>query len=114
MRQAAAVTFPSYLREHPGGSKWLLHDEYEKLLVDGCYAELAPRWGQRLIGPGSALRSHCWTMIVALLIFAAGGGVSLIEGIRHMVDPHEVEYAGWNYALLAVAVAPELRSVVEV
>ena len=68
IHQFAAVTFPGYLREHPGGSKWLLHDEYEKLLVDRCYAELAPRWGRRLIGPESALRSHCWTMIVALVV----------------------------------------------
>jgi cation diffusion facilitator family transporter len=56
---------------------------------------------------GHGKELYFWTLIVALLVFAAGGGVSLVEGIRHMLDPHPVEHAGWNYALLAMAGAAE-------
>jgi len=70
-RLLADQPFPRYLKDHPGDSKWFLHDAYEKELVDQCYAELLPVWSRRLLGTELALRSQCWSMIVALVVETA-------------------------------------------
>ena len=44
------------------------HDAYEKKLVDRCYAALLPKWQRQLAGAEIALRSQCWSMIVALVV----------------------------------------------
>src|SRR3546814_20202584 len=36
---------------------------------------------------GHARELYFWTFIVALLIFALGAGVSIYEGISHLIDP---------------------------
>ena len=50
---------------------------------------------------------YFWTLIVAILIFAVGGGMSVFEGVVHIRDPHLVRDPGWNYAILAVAFVAE-------
>ena len=44
---------------------------------------------------------YFWSLIVAISIFAVGGGVSIYEGVRHLRQPVEMENANWNYAVLA-------------
>jgi len=44
-----------------------------------------------------------WSFIVALLIFALGGGVALYEGIKHLLYPRATTNAGWNYLVLVFA-----------
>ena len=45
-----------------------------------------------------------WSLIVAVLIFGVGGGVSVYEGIlRLMAPPEPIHHVGWNYAILAAA-----------
>lgn len=44
-----------------------------------------------------------WSFIVALLIFALGGGVALYEGIKHLMHPRVMANAGWNYLVLVFA-----------
>ena len=39
--------------------------------------------------------------VVALLIFALGGGVSILEGIRHIQHPPALSHLGWNHFILA-------------
>ena len=67
-RQLAESPYPTYLSRHPGENKWFVHDAYEKQLVDQCYAELLPKWQKRLAGAELMLKSHCWSMIVALVV----------------------------------------------
>jgi cation diffusion facilitator family transporter len=50
---------------------------------------------------------YFWTMIVAILIFALGGGMSFYEGIRHILQPVEVKDPFWNYVVLGVAMVAE-------
>jgi len=42
-------------------------------------------------------------LIVGVLIFAVGGGMSVYEGINHILHPKEPEKLAWSYAVLGVA-----------
>jgi len=44
-----------------------------------------------------------WSLIVAVLIFGAGGGVSAYEGILHIMQPRRIEDAFWSYVTLGAA-----------
>jgi cation diffusion facilitator family transporter len=56
---------------------------------------------------GHGLELYFWTLIVAILIFGAGGGISIYEGILHMLHPQPVEDPFWNYVVLGAAVVFE-------
>lgn len=44
-----------------------------------------------------------WSFVVALLIFAIGGGFSIREGIKHLQHPQSLNNFGWNYLVLTLA-----------
>ena len=44
-----------------------------------------------------------WSFIVALLIFALGGGIAIYEGIKHLQHPKSLSNVGWNYLILVLA-----------
>jgi cation diffusion facilitator family transporter len=46
---------------------------------------------------------YFWSFVVALLIFALGAGVSLYEGVRHVLQPEPIRQAHVNYIVLALA-----------
>ena len=46
---------------------------------------------------------YFWTLIVGVLIFAVGGGMSVYEGIMHILHPTLPEKLAWSYAVLGVA-----------
>ncbi len=46
---------------------------------------------------------YFWSLIVAITIFAVGGGLSLYEGITHILHPEPLEDAFWNYIVLGCA-----------
>jgi cation diffusion facilitator family transporter len=46
---------------------------------------------------------YFWTLIVAIVIFAVGGGISAYEGLLHILNPKPVEHPVWNYVVLALA-----------
>lgn len=52
-------------------------------------------------GYGSEL--YFWTLIVAVLVFALGGGVSILEGIEHLKHPEPPENPAVNYVVLLFA-----------
>ncbi|MGB7480381.1 MAG: cation diffusion facilitator family transporter [Burkholderiaceae bacterium] len=41
------------------------------------------------------------SLIVAILIFGFGGGISAYEGVTHILNPHPIENPGWTYIVLA-------------
>ena len=53
---------------------------------------------------------YFWSLIVAILLFAIGGGMSVYEGITHFEHPQPQTNIGWNYATLAVALGFEAFS----
>ncbi|HEX7439684.1 MAG TPA: cation diffusion facilitator family transporter [Caldimonas sp.] len=46
---------------------------------------------------------YFWSLIVAVLIFGVGGGVSMYEGILHVLDPAPLADPFWNYVVLGCA-----------
>ena len=52
---------------------------------------------------GHSKELYFWGLIVAVLIFAIGGGMSFYEGIKHIQHPETLEDAGWNYVVLGIS-----------
>jgi cation diffusion facilitator family transporter len=71
------------------------------LMFYGLYKSKKPPDKKHPFGHGREL--YFWTLIVALSIFAVGGGVSIYEGVLHLMHPVKVENPVWNYAVLGVS-----------
>jgi cation diffusion facilitator family transporter len=52
---------------------------------------------------GSGKELYFWTLIVAILIFAIGGGISIYGGIIRVLDPQPLRDLYWSYGVIAVA-----------
>lgn len=52
---------------------------------------------------GHGLELYFWTFLVAILIFAVGGGMSFYEGIVHLRRPEALRDPSWNYVVIAAA-----------
>jgi cation diffusion facilitator family transporter len=46
---------------------------------------------------------YFWSLIVAVLIFGVGGGISIYEGVLHMLYPEPMRDPKWNYIVLGFA-----------
>jgi cation diffusion facilitator family transporter len=53
---------------------------------------------------------YFWTLIVGMLIFGLGGGMSIVTGVFHIVHRTSAESAWWSYAVLAAAAIFETTS----
>jgi cation diffusion facilitator family transporter len=71
------------------------------LMLLGAYRSRKPPDAAHPFGHGREL--YFWTLIVAVLIFAVGGGMSLYEGIIHLAHPATTENPAWSYAVLGMA-----------
>lgn len=79
------------------------------LLVGNRLSRRAPT-PEHPFGHGKEL--YFWGLIVAMLIFGVGGGVSAYEGILRVLDPTPMRDPSWNYLVLAVAAIMEGTSFV--
>lgn len=50
---------------------------------------------------------YFWSLIVAVLIFGLGGGVSFYEGVSHLRHPQPLRDPFWNYVVLGAAIVFE-------
>ena len=71
------------------------------LLLVGLRLSQRPATPEHPFGHGKEL--YFWSLIVAVLIFGLGGGVSFFEGIQHIRHPEPMQDPFWNYVVLAVA-----------
>jgi len=71
------------------------------LLLVGIRASQRKASAEHPFGHGKEL--YFWSLIVAILIFGVGGGVSAYEGIQHIRHPVALESAFWSYVVLAMA-----------
>ncbi|GLU50592.1 cation transporter [Dyadobacter frigoris] len=73
----------------------------ELLLLLGISRSKKPADQGHPFGHGKEL--YFWALIVGILIFALGGGMSLYEGITHIQHPEPLKDPKWNYIVLAVS-----------
>lgn len=71
------------------------------LLLYGLHRARQPADERFPFGHGKEV--YFWSFIVALLIFAVGAGVSLYEGILHILHPEPISNPTVSYAVLAAA-----------
>lgn len=80
------------------------------VLLWGMRASRKPPDADHPFGYGQEL--YFWTFIVAVLIFSIGGGMSIYEGIGHILGKHKSEPGIWDYAVLGFAAVFEAITVV--
>lgn len=62
---------------------------------------------------GYGLEIYFWSFVVAIFVFALGGGVALYEGIHHLMEPKTAEgNPWWNIGVLIVAMLIEGSSLI--
>jgi cation diffusion facilitator family transporter len=71
------------------------------LLLLGLKKSRKPPDANHPFGHGKEL--YFWSLIVAVALFGIGGGMSVYEGITHLIHPHSLEDPTWNYATLGLA-----------
>ena len=105
-----AIAVTKFIAASITGSSAMLSEGIHSVVDTGN--ELLLLWGLRLskqpaddshpFGYGQEL--YFWTLIVALFIFAIGGGMSIYEGIEHVRHPEPLTDPRWNYGVLGLAV----------
>jgi cation diffusion facilitator family transporter len=71
------------------------------LMLLGVFKSRKPPDSDHPFGHGHEL--YFWTLVVGVLVFAVGGGMSVYEGILHIVHPVETENPVWSYSVLGIA-----------
>jgi cation diffusion facilitator family transporter len=80
----------------------------EVLLLYGLRRAARPPDELHPLGHGREL--YFWSFIVTILIFALGAGVSLYQGIHHIIRPEPMTHVIVNYVVLGLALVFELGS----
>ena len=73
----------------------------EVLLLYGAWRAERPPDERHPFGYGREV--YFWSFMVSVLLFALGAGVSVWEGVRHVLKPHAVEHPLVSYAVLGLA-----------
>jgi len=86
----------------------MLSEAIHSLVDTGNGALLLVGWRQSQKPPdethpfGHGKELYFWPLIVAILVFSLGGGMSIYEGVTHIVHPHRGDPT-WNYIVLGIA-----------
>jgi len=100
---AAAITRSSAMLSE--GIHSLVDTGNQLLLLYGLRRAKLPPDNEFPFGHGKEL--YFWSFVVAILIFAVGAGVSVYEGVLHILHPEPVEKPAVNYIVLGLAMVFE-------
>jgi len=75
------------------------------LLLYGLHRAALPP--DELFPFGHGKEIYFWSFVVAILIFALGAGISLYEGIIHILAPSQMQNATVNYLIIGVSLVFE-------
>lgn len=103
---AAAVTGSSAMVSEAVHS--LVDTGNEVLLLHGMRRARRRADHEHPLGYGREL--YFWSFIVALLLFAVGAGVSIIQGVIHVRDPEPIENVAVSYVVLGLSLVFESGS----
>lgn len=96
---AAAVTGSSAMVSE--GIHSLVDTGNEGLLLFGANRSLQPADAVHPFGYGKEI--YFWGLIVAVMLFGVGGGMSIYEGISHLLHPVPLSEPNWNYWVLGLS-----------
>lgn len=77
----------------------------QALILLGLRRSKRPADARHPFGYGKEL--YFWSLIVAIILFALGGGLSIYEGLSHLRHPTELGDPTMSYIVLAIAFAVE-------
>lgn len=77
----------------------------QSLLLLGTHLSEKPADENHPFGHGKEL--YFWGLVVAIILFGLGGGMSIYEGITHLQHPSERGDPLWNYVVLGIAFVAE-------
>ncbi|MAZ76801.1 MAG: cation transporter [Micavibrio sp.] len=100
---AAAMTGSSAMLSE--GVHSLVDTGNQGLLLYGLKASKKPADKNFPFGHGKEV--YFWSFVVAILIFAVGAGISIYEGIHHILHPAEIGNPMINYIVLGLAMVFE-------
>jgi cation diffusion facilitator family transporter len=100
---AAVVTGSSAMLSE--GIHSLVDTGNQVLLLYGLRRAQQPADSQFPFGHGKEI--YFWSFVVAILIFAVGSGISIYEGIRHILHPASITDSFINYIVLGLAMVFE-------
>jgi len=75
------------------------------LLLLGIHRSKRPADAKHPYGYGKEL--YFWALMVAIVLFGLGGGISIYEGVKHIVEPREPGDPMWSYVVLGFAFVVE-------
>ena len=96
---AASITGSSAMLSE--GIHSLVDTGNQVLLLYGLKRAAKPADADFPFGYGKEI--YFWSFIVAILIFALGGGISIYEGIQHVQHPEQISNPMINYIVLGLA-----------
>jgi cation diffusion facilitator family transporter len=107
-----AIAITKFIAAYFSGSSAMLSEAIHSLVDTGNGALLLlglrqsrkPADDTHPFGHGKEL--YFWPLIVAILVFSLGGGMSVYEGVTHVMHPHRGDPT-WSYVVLGIAFAFE-------
>lgn len=96
---AAAITGSSAMLSE--GIHSLVDTGNQFLLLHGMRQSKKPADERFPFGHGKEV--YFWSFVVAILVFALGAGISIYEGVRHVLHPEPISNPLLNYIILGLA-----------